>query len=117
MARYKISAPFTVPMVLLVPTYSRAYGAEGKTFPAIKDGVPFNGNFRTFGGTERAVDGVYSIEDTAIVETWYNPAIKSDCRVALRDSGAVYEIINEPEDIELRHQYLKFRVQRIKGGA
>lgn len=117
MARYRIAAPFTVQMVLLSPTYSKAYGAEGKTFPAIKDGVPFNGNFRTFGGTERTVDGVYSIEDTAIVETWYNPAIKSDCRVAIPATGAVYEIINEPENIELRNQYLKFRMQRIKGGA
>lgn len=117
MARYKIAAPFTVAMVLLSPTYSKAYGAEGKIFPAIKDGTPFNGNFRTFGGTEREVNGVYSVIDTAIIETWYNPAIKSDCRVVIRQSGAVYEIINEPENIELRNQYMKFRVQRVKGGA
>lgn len=117
MARYKIAAPFTVAMVLLPPTYSKAYGAEGKTFPAVKDGAPFNGNFRTFGGTEREVNGVYSVIDTAIIETWYNPAIKSGCRVVIRDTDAVYEIINEPENIELRNQYMKFRVQRIKGGA
>ena len=117
MARYKISAPFTVAMVLLAPTYGKTYGAENKTFPAVKDGMPFNGNFRTFGGTEREVNGVYSVIDTAIIETWYNPAIKSDCRVVICDSGAVYEIINEPENIELRNQYMKFRVQKIKGGA
>lgn len=117
MARFKFSAPLTVAMVLLVPTYAKALGVDGKTFPAIKDGIPFNGNFRTFGGTEREVNGVYSVVDTAIIETWYSPAIKSDCRVVIRDSGAVYEIINEPENIELRNQYMKFRVQRVKGGA
>ena len=117
MARFKISAPFTVAMVLLAPTYGKAYGVEDKTFPAVKDGAPFNGNFRTFGGTEREVNGIYSIEDTAIVETWYNPAIKSDCRIAIRENGAVYEIINEPENVELRNQYLRFRVRRVKGGA
>lgn len=117
MARYKISAPFTVAMVLLVPTYAKVLGVNGKTFPAIKDGIPFNGNFRTFGGTEREVNGIYSIEDTAIVETWYNPVIKSDCRIAIRESEAVYEIINEPENVELRNQYLRFRVRHVKGGA
>lgn len=117
MARFKLSAPLTVAMVLLVPVYAKVLGVESKIFPNIADGIPFNGNFRTFGGTERDVNGVYSIEDTAIVETWYDPAIKSDCRIAIRDSGAVYEIINEPENVELRNQYLKFRVQRVKGGA
>ena len=117
MARFKLSAPLTVAMVLLVPVYAKVLGVESKTFPDIKDGIPFNGNFRTFGGTERDVNGIYSIEDTAIVETWYNPVIKSDCRIAIRESGAVYEIINEPENVELRNQYLKFRVRRVKGGA
>ena len=117
MARFKLSAPLTVAMILLVPAYEKVLGVESKTFPDIADGIPFNGNFRTFGGTERDVNGVYSIEDTAIVETWYDPAIKSDCRIAIRDSGAVYEIINEPENVELRNQYLKFRVRRVKGGA
>lgn len=117
MARFKISAPFTVAFTLLAPTYEKVLGVPKKTFPAVKDGIPFNGNFRTFGGTEREVNGLYSIEDTAIVETWYNPAIKSDCRVVVMQTGAVYEIINEPENVELRNQYLKFRVQRVKGGA
>lgn len=117
MARFKFSAPLTVAMVLLVPAYEKVLGVESKTFPDVADGIPFNGNFRTFGGTERDVNGVYSIEDTAIVETWYDPAIKSDCRIAIRDSGAVYEIVNEPENVELRNQYLKFRVRRVKGGA
>lgn len=117
MARFKLSAPLTVAMVLLAPVYAKVLGVESKTFPDIADGIPFNGNFRTFGGTERDVNGAYSIEDTAIVETWYDPAIKSDCRIAIRDSGAVYEIINEPENVELRNQYLKFRVRRVKGGA
>ena len=117
MARFKLSAPLTVAMVLLVPVYAKVLGVESKTFPDVADGIPFNGNFRTFGGTERDVNGVYSIEDTAIVETWYNPAITADCRIAIRERGAVYEMINEPENVELRNQYLKFRVRRVKGGA
>nr|DAS45612.1 MAG TPA: Vta1-like protein [Caudoviricetes sp.] len=35
----------------------------------------------------------------------------------LAESRAVYDIINEPEDIEQRHKYCKFKVKRVKGGA
>lgn len=117
MARFKVSAPFTVAFVLLVPTYSEALGVPVKAFPEVSKGIPFNGNFKTFGGTEVTMDGLYSIQDTAWVESWYMPEIKSDCRVVVRDTGAVYEVYGEPENIELRNQYLKFKIRRVKGGA
>ena len=117
MARFRLAAPFTVPMILLIPTTSVEAGVTVKTFPALNKGIRINGNFKSYGGTEREVNGVYSVEDTAIVETWFRPDIKSDCRLALAESSATYEIIGEPEDIELRHQYLRIRVRRVKGGA
>ena len=117
MARFRLAAPFTVPMILLIPTYSEEAAVTVKTFPALNKGIAINGNFKSYGGTEREVNGVYSVEDTAIVETWFRPDIKADCRLALAESSAIYEIIGEPEDIELRHQYLRIRVRRVKGGA
>lgn len=115
---YKPSTPFNVPLALLVPTYSSAYGVPTKSFPSIANATIFYGNFKTYGGTERNVNGLYSVEDTAIIETWFRPDIKADCRVALADdSGEVYEIVGKPEDIELRHQYLRFKVQRVEAGA
>ena len=74
-------------------------------------------SFKTYGGTERTVNDIYAIEDTAVIETWYRPDIRSDCRIMLAENGAVYDILNEPEDMEQRHKYCKFKVQRIKGGA
>ena len=88
-----------------------------KTFPSPSKGVEFFGSFKTFGGTERDVNGLYSVEDTASIECWYNPSIKSDCRVYVSITGAAYEIMGEPEDIDLRHQFMKFKVRRVKGGA
>lgn len=117
MSRFKFAAPLTVPLKLLVPTYSATYGVDKKTFPAMKDGVLIYGNFKTYGGTEREVNGVYSIEDTAIVETWYRPDIKSDCRIGIPETGEVFEILGEPENIERRNQYLRLKVTRVKGGA
>lgn len=119
---YQPSLPFTVSFVLLVPTATKVSGVLKKTFPTMAQALLnsnniFNGSFKTYGGTERDVNGVYSIEDTANVETWYRPDIKSDCRVARASDGAIFEIINEPEDIYQRHQFLVFKLRRIKGGA
>lgn len=114
---YQPSAPFSAPLVLLIPTYTTVSGVRKKTFPSIENGIAFFGSFKTFGGTERDVNGIYSIEDTATIETWFRPDITSGCRVAVAGTSKVYEIIGEPENINLRNQYLKFKVSRVKGGA
>ena len=117
MAQFKPSVPFNVALMLLKPTYSDSYGVESKTFPALKDGELFYGSFKTYGGTERDVNGIYSIEDTAIIECWYRLDIQSNCRVGVPATGAIYEIVNEPENVNMRNQFLRFKVKRIKGGA
>lgn len=116
-APYRPAAPFDTALLLLVPTPKKAYGVAGKEFPNVADGVLFFGSFKTYGGTEQDVNGVFSVLDTATIETWYRPDIKSACRVAVASTGAVYEILGEPENINLRNQYLRFKVQRVKGGA
>jgi len=107
----------TIPLLLLAPTYKTVSGVPTKTYPPTSQGVLIYGNFKTYGGTERNVNGLYSIEDTAVIETWYRPDILSDCRICLAQTGAVYEILGEPEDINMRHQFLQFKVKRVKGGA
>lgn len=117
MATYRPTLPFSTPLVLLKPTYTKSGGVNKKIIPAIESGDVFYGSFKSYGGTERIVDGVYSIIDTAEVQTWYRPDITSDCIVALADTGEQYEILNTPENIDRRNQFLKFKIQRIKGGA
>lgn len=114
---YKPLSPFSVALMLLVPTNSKVMGVSKKTFPAVSDGTLFFGSFKTYGGTEHEVNGLLSVEDTATVETWYRPDITSGCRVAIAGTNAVYEIVGEPENIEMRNQFLKFKVSRVKGGA
>ena len=117
MAQFKPAVPFSVPLVLLVPSYEEVSGVAVKSFPTLEEGTLFYGSFRTYGGTETNVNGLYSVEDTAIVECWYRPDIKSDCRIALPDNGAVYEVLGEPENIEMRNQFLRVKIRRYKGGA
>ena len=104
-------------MVLLLPITTVSYGVEQKTFTAVENGIRFNGSFRTFGGTDREVNGLFVVENTATIETWFRPEIRSDCRIYVPQTDMVYEIIGEPENIELRNQYLRIRCRAVKGGA
>lgn len=117
MANYKPTITSTIPLLLLIPTYSQVSGVTKKSFPSPDEGILFYGSFKTYGGTERDVNGIYSIIDTATISCFYRPDIKSDCRIAVPATGAIYEVINEPENFEMRNQFLLFKVKRVKGGA
>ena len=118
MARnYKPSAPFNVAMKLLVPVTSNPYGAAKKTFSAPAESELFYGSFRTFGGTENLKDGQYTTINTAVIDTWYRPDIKADCQIYLCETGQIYDIVSDPEDIDFRHQYLQFKVKKVGGKA
>lgn len=120
MATFRPSLPFTTPLIVLKPTYETVAGVRKKIIPELSDGIQIFGTFRTYGGSrnrEKAVDGIYSIEDTADVETWYRPDITSDCLIALASTGAKYEILGEPENIYQRNQFLKMKIRRVKGAV
>lgn len=118
MTSYKPNAPFSTAMRLLIPTtYTNINGVRKKSFPEINEGDIFFCSFKTYGGTELNVNGVYSVEDTANIECWYRDDITSACRVAVAGTNKVYEIVGEPENIDMRNQYLRFKVRIVKGGA
>lgn len=114
MANYKPNGPFNVPMFLFVPTEIESKGSTKKNY--LGEGELIYCSFRTFGGTEHVVNDVLVIEDTAVIETWYRPDIKSNCK--LKDvNGIEYEILGTPENISKRNQYLRFKIRAIRGGA
>ncbi len=117
---YKPQVPFNVPMKLLIPVWTTVSGVRKKSYPlpdTIPDDLVFSGSFRTFGGTETTHNDVYGIENTAVIETWFRPEITAECRITLAETGEDYEILGQPENIEMRNQYLKFKVRRIGGKA
>ena len=115
------AAQMTTPLRLQQPTNGVSYGVNTNTYT--NAGGVIMANFKTYGGTEKNDNGVLSVEDTAQVVCWYRPDIKGDCRVVLLDgneetkSAKIYEILGDPENIEQRNMFLKFKVRRIKGGA
>ena len=115
MADFKPSFPFNVAIELLIPTYTEVKTVRQKTYP--ETGIVLNCSFKTYGGTESVKNGVYSIVNTATVETWYRPDIKANCRIRLIETGEVFEIIGRPENIDMRHQFCRFKVKSVEGGA
>lgn len=102
--------------LLKVVSSSQTLGVARPTYTAAADAEVIFVNWKTYGGTEQTVNGVYSILDTADITTRYRPDIKANCRL-LREDGAVYEIVSEPENTDLNNKYMEFKVERVKGGA
>ena len=110
---YRPSEPYCTPLELFNPTYETVKGVPKKIYP--ERGEVIFCSFKTYGGTETTVNDQLVVVDTANVETWYRPDITSSSRLKL--GSDVYEVMGKPEDIEQRHQFLKFKVRAVKGGA
>ena len=110
---YRPSEPFTTAAELFNPTYKTVKGVTQKVLP--ETGEVIMCSFKTYGGTETTVNDQLTVVDTANVETWYRPDITSASVIKL--GAKTYEVMGEPEDIEQRHQFLKFKVRGVKGGS
>lgn len=108
------SFPYSTAMELFTPQYVSVKGVTQKIYP--ENGIVIYCSFKTFGGTENTENGLYSLIDTATIETWFRPDIKSDCLLKDTD-GKTYEIIGIPENINKRNQFLKFKIKSVRGGA
>ena len=110
---YKPDLPYDTPVELFNPTYETVKGVTKKVYP--EKGELVFCKFKTYGGTETTVNGQLTVIDTANVETWYRPDITSASQIRL--GSKKYEVMGEPEDVEQRHQILKFKVRGVKGGT
>lgn len=115
MRRFNPGAPFDVPMKLLKPTTSMVKGDRKTTYEDPAKVSAFFGTFRTYGGTENLSNDVYTVFDTAVITTWYNPDIKTDCLIYLCQSGEKYRIITTPENINMKNQFMSFKVEKVGG--
>lgn len=120
---YKINEPYTTLMYILKPTTTiSSKGVPKKDFTKCSESQKMYCLFKTYGGTtsamsnENVVNGIIAVVDTAIIETWYNPEITANCRLAFDDNNA-YEILGAPENLSMRNRTMKIRVKKITGGA
>lgn len=102
--------------ILLIPTKGpQKKGVDTKVWP--DNGPVIFANLKSYGGTEKVSNDLLMIEDTLTMTTWYRPEIAAKCRVRIANSGAVYEIINEPENWDMRNQFLVCKLRRVKGNG
>jgi head-tail adaptor len=115
MYRPSEAAQMTTAMRLQLPTINTEYGVSTKVWR--DSSLVIQCNFKSYGGTERINNDMLTVEDTAQIVCWFHPDIKSECRLVRLSDNAVFEILGEPENIEMRNQFLKFKIRRVKGGA
>lgn len=114
MSEYKPATPFNVPGQYFIRTGEQM--VKGVLKPVYDEiGTTFYCSFRTFGGTEVSNNGVTVIQDTATIETWFDPNITANCKIVI--GGVNYEILGVPENIEMRNKWLKFKIRSVRGGA
>ncbi len=113
----------TTPFYYYVGSYQNVNGVNKRvwTIEKASNNIPVVRfcNYSTYGGNEYQNNGVYVVDDTAQIVTWFDPAITAGGAISRCDdpTGAIYEILGEPENIEQRNQELTFKVRRYKGGA
>ena len=103
---------FTTAVTLLKPIIKDVRGVDVKTYEEV--GI-IHCSFKTYGGTETTSNDLLVVEDTVTIITWFRPDITSNSAIKL--SNKIYEVIGEPENLDMRNQYLKFKVRAVKGGA
>ena len=91
-------------------------GAPEFTYEDAFDGQ-LNCSFKTYGGTESVSNGSLVIQNTAVVVTWYRQDIQASDRIILLQDNSIWEVLGEPENVDMLNQYLIFKVQKISGGA
>ena len=109
---YQPQVPFNVPALHLQRTTQKVNGVNQEIFTE-KD--VFFCAAKSYGGTEKTVNGVYAIEDTWQIDTWYNPAFRKGDKIRFLDDNTEYEILASPENINRRGQYMRFKVVRVGG--
>lgn len=106
----------TTPLKLQVPIEKVVSGVTVYDYKDAEEPI-FYGSFKTYGGVEQNINNVYSIKDTANIVCFYRPDITTNCRIINLKNNKAYRVIAEPENTDERNQFLKFKVERLKGGG
>lgn len=73
--------------------------------------------FSNFQGTEKIIDGVLVVENTAVICSPYIKGLQVSDRIRLEDSGSEWDIITPPENWNMQNLFLIFKVRRVESGA
>ena len=109
---YKANLPFSTPAKLLKRNVNKINGVNQETFT---EGAEFFCSAKSYGGTEKVVNGVSVIEDTWQIDAYFNPDFGKGDRIRFLDDNKVYEILASPENINRQGKFMCFKVVAIGG--
>ena len=110
---YEANLPFDIPALHLKRSLEKINGVNEPVFTAAAK--HFYCSAKSYGGTEKVVNGVVVIEDTWIVDAFYNPAFGKGDRIRFLDDNSEFEILASPENINRRGKFMRFKVRSIGG--
>jgi SPP1 family predicted phage head-tail adaptor len=103
----------TTPVLLYKKVETKTAGATTISYQIAEEPLLFC-NIKTFGGTESTNAGMLTIITTAQITTWYKPDVAYHDKLKFQD-GTYWRIISEPENIEMRNQYMKMKCEKVAG--
>lgn len=110
---YKPNLPFDVPALHLKRSLKKVNGSNQETFTQANE--PFFCSAKSYGGTEKQVNGLTVIEDTWWVEAYFDPTFGKGDHIRFLDDESEFEVLASPENINRRGQYMRFKARRIGG--
>lgn len=112
---YEPNLPFNVPALHLKRSDKpeKVNGVNQYTYTEAKK--PFFCSAKSYGGTEKVVNGVVVIEDTWNIDAFYNPNFGKGDKIRFLDDNSEFEILASPENINRQGQYMRFKVKHIGG--
>lgn len=112
---YVPDAVLNQPARIYHATYTRVNGVMNKTYET--DDEIFWVAAKSYGGTEEVIDGIYTVIDTVEFTAYYNPNLHSEDRIELVGNGDMFDILNTPENIDMRGAFMRFKGRRINAKA
>lgn len=97
------------PAELLSPATKKYNGVTTQIYP--ESGERIFVNFKSKGGTETVINGIYTVVNTGEVKTWWRPDICADSRIKIGSS--IYAVKGDPENVELQNKYVIMKVEKV----
>jgi len=103
---------FVTPAVHKKPAYETINGHNQKTYNAVGN---LRGQFKQKTTSELNANGLVIVEDKVTYTTWWSNNLKAQDILTINNID--YEIIGQPENVEMRSRYAVLNLRLIKGGA
>ena len=111
---YKANLPFSTPAKLL-KRGDEPTKINGVLEYEYSEGAEFFCSAKSYGGTEKVVNGVTVVEDTWQIDAYYNPDFGKGDRIRFLDNNSEFEILASPENINRQGKFMRFKVVAIGG--